>query len=75
MTYRLFKKPVFAGGVVLMLGYLSAAVRRMKRPVSPELMRFHRGEQMAKLRSILRSMLRLEKVSAFELNTTRQTPR
>jgi glycosyltransferase involved in cell wall biosynthesis len=75
VAYRLFKQPVLFGGLALLLGYLSAALRRMKRPVSPELMRFHRGEQMAKLRTILRSMLRLDKVDAFNLNAPKPTSR
>jgi hypothetical protein len=29
-------------------------LRRSERAVSPELMRFHRGEQMARLRSIIK---------------------
>src|SRR5437899_5065057 len=52
-AYRTTKKPYVVGGLVLYSGYLSAFLRRMDRPVSDELMRFHRKEQMRKLRAIL----------------------
>ncbi len=48
------KKPFVVGGLALLLGYAWAAVRqRSKRPVTAELMRFHRREQMKKLRAVL----------------------
>jgi hypothetical protein len=39
----------------------------MPRAVSPELLRFHRKEQMRKLRAVFGSLLRLERVDAFTL--------
>jgi hypothetical protein len=69
VTYRLTKKPLIGGGFALLFGYTWAALRRVPRPVSPELMRFHRADQMRKLKAILRSMLRLKKVDAFSLKT------
>lgn len=65
VTYRVLKKPYIVGGLALFFGYLWAAVRRVPRPVSPELMRFHRAEQMKKLSGIFRSLLRLKKVENF----------
>jgi glycosyltransferase involved in cell wall biosynthesis len=58
VAYRLTKKPVLLGGTALFCGYAISAVRRVKRPVSPELMRFHRAEQMRRLKFILGSLLR-----------------
>ena len=55
------------GGLALLSGYVWAALRRAKRPVSPELMRFHRREQMKKLRAIFWTLLRFEKVNSFRL--------
>lgn len=43
---------LFAGGSLL-AGYVWAWIRRTKRPVSAELVRFHRGEQMRRLRSFI----------------------
>jgi hypothetical protein len=39
-------------------GFLWAAVTRMKRPVSPELVSFHRAEQLARLRSSMARITR-----------------
>jgi poly-beta-1,6-N-acetyl-D-glucosamine synthase len=65
VAFRLAKPPVVVGGVALLAGYVWAAVRRVERPVSPELVRFHRREQMKKLRSVLGSVVRLKRPSAF----------
>lgn len=66
VTYRATKRPYVVGGVALLLGYLWAALRRMERPVSPALMKFHRSEQMAKLKNILASLVRFRKVDNFD---------
>jgi glycosyltransferase involved in cell wall biosynthesis len=71
VAYRMAKKPVLLGGVALLSGYCWAALRRMKRPVTPELMRFHRREQMKKLKAIFRALLRFKKVDSFHLVTER----
>jgi hypothetical protein len=55
------------GGVALLAGYTWAALRRIKRAVSPELMHFHRAEQMKKLRAIFHSLLTFKKVDSFRL--------
>jgi glycosyltransferase involved in cell wall biosynthesis len=67
VTYRMAKKPVLLGGVALLAGYAWAALRRTTRAVSPELMRFHRQDQMKKLRTILRSLWSFKKVDSFRL--------
>ncbi len=67
VLYRATKKPYLLEGMALCAGYLSAFLRRMKRPVSKELMRFHRREEMQKLRMIFRSLFRLQKVDSFEV--------
>jgi glycosyltransferase involved in cell wall biosynthesis len=70
VAYRTTKHPV--EGVALFAGYCWAAVRQTKRAVTPRLMRFHRREQMNKLKTILGRLLRLEKVDSFRLATERQ---
>jgi glycosyltransferase involved in cell wall biosynthesis len=67
VVYRMAKKPLVLGGLALFFGYASAAVRRIKRPVSRELMRFHRKEQIAKLKHILRTKLSLRRVDNFNV--------
>jgi len=64
--WRMTKKPYLVDGIALGLGYLWALLRRAKRPVSDELMRFHRREQMQKLKSILGSMLTMKRFNRFE---------
>ena len=68
--YRTTKKPYLVGGVVLCLGYLSALIRQMERPVSDKLMRFHRREQLQKLRLILKSVLAFRRIDSFEVKPT-----
>jgi glycosyltransferase involved in cell wall biosynthesis len=69
VTYRTLKHPL--DGLALLGGYSWAALRRIERPVSRELMRFHRKEQMKKLRAIFRNLIRLKKPSSFSLLTER----
>lgn len=66
-TYRMAKRPYVTGGLALFFGFFSAALRRMPRAVSLELMQFHRAEQMRKLKAVLRSLLRMKKVDNFAL--------
>ena len=65
VAYRMAKKPVVLGGLALLSGYCWAALRRVKRAVSPELMNFHRREQRKKLSAIFRAILRFKKVDSF----------
>jgi glycosyltransferase involved in cell wall biosynthesis len=72
VIYRMTKKPILFGGMALLSGYCWAALRRIERPVSPEMIRFHRREQMKKLRTILGAILRFKKIDSFHLLTERQ---
>ena len=65
--YRMSKRPYVLDGIALGAGYGSAAVRRLKRPVSNELMAFHRKEQMRKLRVIVKSVVTLKPINKFTL--------
>jgi glycosyltransferase involved in cell wall biosynthesis len=67
VTYRLVKPPLLFGGLALGAGFISAAVRRMPRAVSNELMQFHRREQMTKLKAILSTVVRFKKVDSFSV--------
>lgn len=53
MQMRTF--PYVFGGVWFIAGYVWAALARVHRPVSPQLMAFHRNEQMTRLKRLLRS--------------------
>jgi poly-beta-1,6-N-acetyl-D-glucosamine synthase len=67
VSYRMTKWPYIADGLALGLGYGLAAARRRQRPVSKELMTFHRGEQMQKLKAILKRVLMLKPIDKFTL--------
>jgi biofilm PGA synthesis N-glycosyltransferase PgaC len=67
VAYRVTKRPYVTGGLALLFGYSWAALKRTKRPVSDELVRFHRRNQMQKLRAILWSLARLKKADNFAL--------
>jgi glycosyltransferase involved in cell wall biosynthesis len=51
--YQLSKPPYLLGGLALGIGYLSAWMQRTERHVSPELITFHRKEQMQRLKTYL----------------------
>lgn len=67
VAYRATQKPYLIGGLALGLGYCWAFLRRMPRPVSRELMAFHRKEQMAKLKAILKSLVRFRRIDSFSV--------
>ncbi|SRR5579871_50230 len=65
--YRLTQRPYILGGLALGTGYCWGILHRIPRPVSGELMAFHRKEQLAKLRSILKSVLTFKSIDSFEV--------
>jgi glycosyltransferase involved in cell wall biosynthesis len=67
VAYRVTKRPYVFSGLALGLGYCWAFLRRTPRPVSLELMAFHRQEQMLKLKAILKSLLRFRRVDNFDV--------
>lgn len=71
--YRMTKRPFLVEGMALGAGYIYAFVTRQKRPVSRELMQFHRREQMQKLRAIIRSMIKSHAVDSFDVAPAKQT--
>jgi glycosyltransferase involved in cell wall biosynthesis len=54
-AYQLTRPPLILGGVMISAGYLSSMLRRLEKPISPELVRFRRGEQMKRLRRLFGS--------------------
>jgi hypothetical protein len=52
--FQMREKPYVLAGLWFLAGYLNATVRRLERPVSAELMAFHRKEQLVRLAGILR---------------------
>jgi len=66
-AYRFTKKPYIVSGLALGLGYFWGCIRRIPRPVSPELMSFHRKDQLFKLRAIINSLMRFKRIDSFTL--------
>lgn len=52
--FQMREKPFVIGGVYFIAGYTWGFLRRMPRVVSPQLMAFHRSEQMTRLRGVFR---------------------
>jgi glycosyltransferase involved in cell wall biosynthesis len=50
--FRMWQRPFIVGGLSFIAGYMYAALRRTQRAVSQDLIRFHRAEQMARLRGV-----------------------
>jgi biofilm PGA synthesis N-glycosyltransferase PgaC len=62
-TFQLGKPPYVVGGLALLAGYLWCWASRRERPVSRELMAFHRAEQLARLKGLLRRGAPLQRQS------------
>jgi hypothetical protein len=67
VAYRAAKRPYVTGAAALGAGFIWAFMRQTQRPVSDELMRFHRKEQIAKLKVIVKSKLRFRRVDKFDV--------
>lgn len=71
VAYRATKRPYVIGGGALGLGFCWAFLRRTPRPVSKDLMAFHRKEQMLKLKAILKSLVTFKRVDSFSAERSR----
>jgi biofilm PGA synthesis N-glycosyltransferase PgaC len=52
-VHQMTKRPFLIGGLMLVSGYVWAVIRRADRPVSRELVKFYRREQMQRLKKFL----------------------
>jgi glycosyltransferase involved in cell wall biosynthesis len=53
VSFQMMKKPYVVGGLVLLWGYFYSFAARMQRPVAAELLKFHRREQLERLKQLL----------------------
>jgi poly-beta-1,6-N-acetyl-D-glucosamine synthase len=53
IAYQMTRRPLIVKGLLLFIGYAWAYVTRMERPVSLDLIEFHRREQLQRLKSTL----------------------
>lgn len=51
-AYQTTRRPYLIGGLSLLVGYVWAFAQFKPRPISPELVRFNRAEQMSRLRGL-----------------------
>ncbi|MBL8252287.1 MAG: glycosyltransferase family 2 protein [Candidatus Competibacter sp.] len=58
-AFQMTKQPYLAGGLALLLGYFWCWATRFERPISQELMQFHRKEQLGRLKQLLVGRLHL----------------
>ena len=61
VTFQLAKKPYIIGGLFLFLGYFWSWITRLDIPISNELIRFHRHEQLERLKQLLSDRLSLHR--------------
>ena len=57
-VYQMTRPPLMIGGLMVGLGYAWSYVRRKERPVSRELVNFHRREQMTRLKQMFTRRIR-----------------
>lgn len=60
-SFQMAKPPYIVGGLALISGYVWCWLRGQERPVSRELMAFHRSEQLARLKGLLLRRLHLQR--------------
>jgi GT2 family glycosyltransferase len=53
-SFQLTKPPYLLGGILLLAGYFGCWLKRAPRAISPELMAFHRREQLERINGLLR---------------------
>jgi cellulose synthase/poly-beta-1,6-N-acetylglucosamine synthase-like glycosyltransferase len=53
-AFQIKERPVLLGGLYFLAGYWWACITRMERPVSRDLIRFHQGEQLVRLRGLFK---------------------
>jgi hypothetical protein len=53
VLYQIRKPPYLISGLLLFVGYFWAMLSRMERPISKELIRFNRSEQMKRIQKML----------------------
>ncbi len=67
VLYRMVTAPMWLTDLRSVQAMDAAAMRRAKRPISKELIAFHRREQMRKLKVILKSAVTFKPINKFTL--------
>jgi poly-beta-1,6-N-acetyl-D-glucosamine synthase len=64
--YQMLKWPYAVGGLMLAAGYIYSFFSRIERPVRPELLRFHRREQLERLKTLFAHFAKTGQIKAQE---------
>ena len=51
--FQMLKPPYAVGGLVILSGYMYSLASGVKRPIQPDLLKFHRREQVQRLKDLL----------------------
>ncbi len=62
IAYQAMKPPYVLGSMVLFCGYVSPLIRRAERPIPQELLKFHRKEQIERLKQLWQNLVRTRKL-------------
>ena len=57
VSFQMMKRPYVLGGLALLSGYFYSFASRMERPVPADLLKFHRQEQLKRLKDLLMHFL------------------
>ena len=60
-AYQMTKKPYIIGGLCLLLGYFWTWITGVRRPISEDLIKFNRQEQMQRLKELFSNKLKLNR--------------
>ncbi len=60
--YQMLKWPYVIGGLTLAAGYIYSCVARIERPVTPELLKLHRFEQLERLKGLFTHLAKTPQV-------------
>jgi glycosyltransferase involved in cell wall biosynthesis len=66
VSFQMMKRPYVVGGLLLLSGYFYSFASRVKRPVEAELLKFHRKEQLSRLKCLF---VRFLKTGRLELHS------
>ncbi len=58
--FQMKSKPFFLGGMFIFLGYIWSLLNRVEKPIPKELIKFHRREQMNRLKNIFYKTIKLK---------------
>ena len=53
VAFQMLKRPYGIGALILFFGYMHSFITRMERPLTRELVQFHRREQLDRLKTFL----------------------